>query len=386
MRILDRYIAGQFLLHFFMLLASLYAVILLIDFSMNLDEYYASGGRVALDVLGGAGTKDKPPVALAAWKAIALFFDLWWPRLFQLSGYIIGMVMVGAMGFTCAQLVKHREFVAALSGGISLQRLAAPMLAGAVLITVLQVVNREVLVPRLAPMLVREKSDVGMGRVGVIAQPLCEDGEGRLFYARSVDLDANEIEGLFVWERDEAGLMTRRITAEKAKWSDGVWVLTQGRVEDRRVATADGRQPAPQPLATLATDLDPTALRMRRFEGFSHNLSSRQLGELTQRLEVLPRTPPRRLEELSRIRWGRWGLLCTNILTVLICLPFFLRREPCNMVVQSLMAAPVALVCIGLGFMCAVGGVPGLSVVTGVFVPTLILVPVAVAAVGWIRT
>jgi len=387
MRILDRYIAWQFFLHFLLLLAGLFVVILLIDFSLNMDEYYSAGGRAAMEMAGvtpGSGTEVSS--LASAWNALALFWDLWWPRLFQLSGFIMGMVMVGAMGFTCGQLVKQRELIASLSGGISLQRMASPIILVAVILTGLQIVNREVLVPRLAPLLVRGKMDAGSDRLGAMSQPLCEDGEGRLFFAKRVDLDTNQIEGLYVWERDASGLMTRRITASRAEWADGVWKLIDGKVEDRRGTAADGRQLPAEAIATLKTDIDPTALRMRRFEGFSHNLSSLQLGQLIDRLDGLPRTSKRAIEDLTRIRWGRWGLMATNLLALIICLPFFLRREPCNMVVQTLLAAPVALGCIGLGFACAVTGVPGLSVVTGVFVPALILLPVAIAAVGGMRT
>jgi hypothetical protein len=67
-------------------------------------------------------------------------------------------------------------------------------------------------------------------------------------------------------------------------------------------------------------------------------------------------------------------------------MPFFLRREPCSMVIQSLKAAPAALAAIGVGFAGAVGTIPGLPPHVSVFVPALILLPLSIAAVSGMRT
>lgn len=376
MTILDRHIARQFLQNFVLLVGGLLTIIMLIDFSLNFDEYAEIGGRLAT---AGGGAK--------AITTLWVFWNLWWPRLFQLMGFLLGLGLVAAMGFTAAQLVKHRELVAALAGGISLHRIARPMFLAALLITGLQVLNREVLIPELAPLLVRDKKQAGSEQMGVMSQPLCTDSAGRLFYAQGVNLDTQTIEGLYVWERNAAGLMTRRITATRARWQDGAWVLTEGRAVDRRGATSNAAPPAVA-IDRIETDLDPTALKIRRFEGFSHNLSCRQINELLERFEAAGATADQqhRIEELERVKWGRFGLMVTNLLALAACMPFFLRREPCSMVVQSLKAAPAALAAIGMGFIGAVGTIPGLPVHVSVFVPALILLPLSIAAVSGMRT
>ncbi|MEI7657509.1 MAG: LptF/LptG family permease [Phycisphaerae bacterium] len=375
MTILDRHIARQFLQNFVLLVGGLLTIIMLIDFSLNFDEYAEIGGRLAA---AGGGLK----TATTVW----VFWNLWWPRLFQLVGFLLGLGLVAAMGFTAAQLVKHRELVAALAGGISLHRVARPMFLAALLLTGLQALNRELLIPSLAPLLVRDKKQAGSEQLGVMSQPLCTDSTGRLFYAQGVNLDTQTIEGLYVWERNAAGLMTRRITATRARWQDGAWVLTEGRVVDRRGGAAGG-SPAASPIDRIETDLDPTALKIRRFEGFSHNLSCRQINELLARFETASvATDQRRIDELERVKWGRFGLMVTNLLALAACMPFFLRREPCSMVIQSLKAAPAALMAIGLGFVGAVGSIPGLPPHVSVFVPALILLPLSIAAVSGMRT
>lgn len=373
MTILDRHIARQFLQNFVLLVGGLLTIIMLIDFSLNFDEYAVLGGRVAASSGGFKATT-----------TLWVFWNLWWPRLFQLVGFLLGLGLVAAMGFTATQLVTNRELVATLAGGISLHRIARPMFLVALLLTGLQALNRELLLPELAPLLVRDKKQAGSEQLGVMPLPLCADSTGRLFYAQGLNLDTQSIEGLYVWERNASGLMTRRITASRAQWQDGAWVLTEGVAIDRGET---GPSSPPRAVARIVTDLDPTALKIRRFEGFSRNLSCRQVNDLLARLAAAGDTvDQRRMEELERVKWGRFGLLVTNLLTLAACMPFFLRREPCSMVVQSLKAAPAAMAAMGLGFVGTVGSIPGLPPHVSVFVPALILLPLTIAAVSSMRT
>jgi lipopolysaccharide export LptBFGC system permease protein LptF len=222
--------------------------------------------------------------------------------------------------------------------------------------------------------------------MGAKSQPLCADSSGRLFYARSVDLDTGTIDGLWVWERDAEGLMTRRITADRAEWQDHHWVLENGVAESRQAGDPTTTSRVLEKVTTLKTDLDPTSLRLRRFEGYSNNLSLRQLSELVANYKAQPQPSEARLERLERIRYGRVAGLVCGVLILLMCLPFYLRRQPGNLLVQSLMCAPVTMV----GFVAALVGtaapIPGLPPQLSVFVPVMILIPLSIAAVTSVRT
>jgi lipopolysaccharide export LptBFGC system permease protein LptF len=297
-------------------------------------------------------------------------------------------VLVGAMGFTCAQLVKHREFVAVLAGGLSLFRIARPIVVVATALTLVQLVNRELILPELAPLLTRRKVDAGDHSLGSSHQPLCADSRGRLFYARSFDFDAETIDGLWVWERDERGLMSRRITADSAHWDAQTrrWVLENGLAENRSLDTGDQAQRTPEPVTHLETDLDPIALRLRRFEGYSSNLSTLQLSELLTSYRQEPTPPARQIERLERVRFGRVsGMLC-GMLTLALALPFFLRREPVNMLVQALVCAPITIVAFLGTLVGTTAAVPGLPPQVSVFIPAMVLIPLAIAAVSSVKT
>jgi len=378
MSLLDRYIARQFLTNIFLLFVLLFAVVVVIDFSLNFDEFTDIADRL------GREWAWPDTVFHRAVLSVSLVLDLWWPRLFQLFYYLLGLVLVGAMGFTCAQFVRHREFVAILAGGISLRRVARPMLIVAAVMSCVQLLDSEVALPKLAPLLTREKVDAGKHSLGVARVPLGTDARGSLFYARAFDPDAETIQGLWVWERDPAGLISRRITATSARWDGKAWVLTEGRAEARRSSQAGQR--AITALERVETDLDPTALKLRRFEGYSSNLSLTQIGEMLSRFRSLPSPPRQRVEQLERIRSGRFAAVACNLLTLLVCMPFFIRREPANMIVQSLYCAPVAIVSLVGGLLGASATLPGLPASVSPLVPVMVLIPLAIAAVSSVKT
>ncbi|MCA9298555.1 MAG: hypothetical protein KDA28_05785, partial [Phycisphaerales bacterium] len=95
---------------------------------------------------------------------------------------------------------------------------------------------------------------------------------------------------------------------------------------------------------------------------------------------------PDRRAELERIRLGRVSVIVANILALLIALPFFVTREPVNMVVQSLRCAPIAITALMGGILGAYAPIPGLPASIGVFVPVMILLPIALGMVSSIRT
>lgn len=373
MKILDRSIAFQFTANAAVLFLILAGVITAVDYAFNFDEYFRIADRVY----------ENSPLVVRAAGSILVLLNLWWPRLFVLYDFLLGFVLVGAMGFTLTQMVRHRELVAILASGQSMFRVARPMVLVALLMVVLQGLNREMIIPRLAPLLTRDKGDAGSSSMGAVNRVLHVDGRGRVFYARSFDLDRQKISGLWVWERDDQGLLTTRITATEAVWDGTKWVLTGGQMEDRRLGAGN---PRPLPLASLTSDLDPTTIRMRHFEGYAANLSFRQLTELITRSRASPLTRPERIEELTRYKLGRLCVMACNILTLLVCLPFFLRREPTNMLLQSLKCAPAAVGSLMGAFLGSATAIPGLPAEISVFIPVMILIPLAIAGLTSIKT
>ncbi len=378
MTLLDRTIARHYLANVGVLFLVLCAFVVAIDVTLNFDEFLALAGRNA------GGTSGEPSLVRQGVIALFLVFDFWWPKLCQLYNYMIGLVMVGAMGFTLAQMARHRELIAVMSGGISLLRVARPILLVALLLTALQAANHELLLPRIAPLLTRDHHEAGGRTLGAARIPLCADARGNLFYARVFDADRGSVEGFYYCERSHQGLAVRRITADRATWRDGGWDLVNGLAAVEERAGPGG--PATAAIDRVETDLDPLALTLRRFAGFRQSLSWAQLGQMLRRPDLLDQPTRERLDDLERIRWGRLSVMITNPLTLLTCLWFFLRREPGGMVRRALLCAPVAMTALIGGVLASGAEIPSIPAALGVFIPVMVLAPLAVASLTSVRT
>ncbi len=371
---LDRYIARQFLTNTLLLFVIILAMVFVVDFALNFDEYTRSAAKDADGSLLRQG-----------WISLSLVADLWWPRFFVLYNYLLGIVMVGAMGFTLSMMVRHRELVATLSGGISLHRLAMPLVVVALLLTVGQALNRELLVPRLAPLLTRDKQDAGKhvmapGKEGWRLGPTT-DASGRRWYARSYDPDKQELRDLYVYERDANGLALRRIMASRATWSAGRWRLEGGTAQ----SLAAGDRAAPERVDSIETDLDATTMTLRQHEGYAQHLSTLELTRLANNYRSKG-AAQRGIEELDRIRFGRVSAMACNLLALLVCMPFFLRRTPSNMLVQSVYCAPVAIVAAVGSTLGSTAAIPGLPPAVSALVPVMVLIPLAIVGFSSVRT
>ncbi len=364
MTFLDRYILRQFLLNFVLLFLLLFVFTCMIDLFLNIDRFVeAVDATVAGEGLSGLAR---------AWATAWMVIDFYAPRVFQFYSFLLGIISIGAIGFTLVQMHRHREMTAVLAAGVSLHRVAMPLILAVIGLNVLQLVNREVMLPRLAPLLLRNHGEIGRSEVEGFRVNMASDGAHRVIYARHFSPAAAELEKPFIWEYDDNDELARLITATSATWAGDGWALTDGKATP--LSQADTMTaPTPQPVAKIQSHLDPTALLMRRHLEFRQMLNLRQLGELVQREGT------RGVDELERMRFGRFSQVLINILTLLMTLPFFLIREPRNLLVQSVNCSAVGLTAQIGGAVGVTVGIPWAPPAASVFaIPLLILLPLAV--------
>lgn len=367
MRILDRYIARQYLINILALLTILFSFVVTIDASINIDRFWDLAGET-----GAADGDERIGFVRQSVLTVLLIADLWWPRLLQLFNLMLGVVLVGAMGFTCTQMVRHRETVAVLASGQSLRRIARPILLVSIGMVVLAQINQEAILPRIAPLLTREHGDAGKRDLGAGSIPLARDNRNRLLYASRFDAANGELTGFLFIERSETGVGTRHISGNTAQWDGDAWVAQNASIE-----ILEGDQPSQSGVPVrVETDLDPTALTVIQYAGFSQNLSWSQIGAL---LEQNRGGDQAVRDKLQRNRYGRISLAISNILAIVIAMPFFLTRMPGNSLALSLRGAPIAVGAIVGGTLGATAPVPGVPALVSVFIPVLVLAPLAVA-------
>lgn len=381
MRLLDRTIATQYLVNVLALFVILFSFVVAIDAGLNLDEFIERAEEL--------GTTDgEPPSGVRkALLTATLVVDLWWPRLLQLYNYLLGIVMVGATGFTLSQMVRNRELVAIMASGVSLRRVAVPILVVSGVLTTIQLANAELVIPRIAPLIPRDHDQAGTRDLGATRLLLVPDAQGRLFSAARYDAATDAMIDVHIMERDDNGILTRHIIADRADSTPDGWRLTRG------LATTPGSSeqttsPA-TPVDFVPSDLDPTMLRVTQFAGYSQSLSFRQIGQMLDIIDRAGGDPDRleaRITRLERLRWSRFAIAIANLIGVALALPFFLTRLPTNMVVQSLRCAPVALGAIMGGIIGSAVPMPGVPTAISVFVPVVLLSPMLVWASSAIRS
>lgn len=380
MTLLDRHIARHFAINALALLVILCTFIVSVDATLNIDRFVNAAD-------GLAGERGGEPSAFTRILLTGyLVVDLWWPRLLQLLPYLLGFVMVGAMGFTCAQMVRHREFVAILASGQSLRRVARPIVVVGAIMVLAQVINQEVVVPRIAPLLTRDHGDSGRRVADADAIPLTSDGFGRLFLASSFRAREGVIEDLYVWERDGNDLVTGRIHADRAVWSAGGWDLEGGYAQ---APSGEIEAPEPEPVARIETDLDPRTITTIQYAAYSQSLGFAQIGRMLEGLRASRGDSDqiaRRIERLERLRWGRFSIALANLLGLLIALPYFLTRVPRNMLYVSIRCAPVSLGSIMGAIIGSAAPIPGLPAGVAVFLPVLVLIPMVIGLMLRVRS
>ena len=371
---LDRYIVGRFLSNFAILFALLFVFAVAIDLLLQLDRF--------VEVV-----QARTPEAGPLWRAVVLagvVLDFHGPRIFQFYAYMLGLLSIGAMGFTLAQMHRHRELVAVLASGVRLHRVAAPLVCAVFGLNLLQLLNQELVLPTLAPLLIREHGDIGQASVGAFEVLLTADGDGNLLQAPTFDPQTNTLSQPTILVRDESGRTARRITAVEAIWDEsaGGWRLTQGQVMTPR--PSEPLEPSArlvrQPIELFETDLSPDALNMRQYRQFAAMLSIRQIKKL------LKSGQPEDRDVLVRFRYSRFTTVLINMLLLVITLPFFLLREPANLLRQSLLCAGIAIPAMLGALIGLTMDLPGITSIVEVFLPGLVLIPIAMFQVTLIRT
>ena len=376
MNVLDRYILKHFLINFLILFAVLFLFTCMIQLFVNLERFVEAAERMESGAtVGGLGR-----IVAITW----MILDYFGPQVFQFYAHLVGLITVGAMGFTLVQLARHRELTAVLAVGVSLHRIAMPIIVAGLALNLLQFANRELVLPRVAPQLLRSFKDLGREQHPSFRLRMVADGQDRVFYAIRYLSDEQRMERLVVYEFDEQGLLGRRITADSGTWAgDARWMLLNGQA--RRVsAKDDARASRVESIEFIETDLDPSALLLRQYDEYRQMLSLTQIAELIDRPQI---HSPEDLAQLIRIRYGRFAQILINMLTLLITLPFFLIRAPMNLLVQTVKCCSLGLGCQIGGAIGTAVGLPGVPTVASVFLfPLLIMMPLAVAMMGRVRT
>ena len=312
--VLDRYILRALLVNYLIALAVMLCLYVVLDMFVNMDEFTEQGYAL--------------PIVLKN------IYRYYWPNLFLYFRELSGVITLFACMAAIARMRKLNELTAVLASGVSLYRLAAPVVAFGLMTTALLVVDTELLIPRVAHLLARDHDDAdGTRAYEVLFLP---DRGDALLSAGQFHPTRRDLRAMLVMNRSPDGSIIETVKADRAVWEppgptqpQGRWRLERG---VRTVRTRDTDSPIGpretrnrQLCRYYESDLSPEAIQLRQAEGWIGFLSLAQL-------RALERSGAANLATIIQTRHARVAAPLVGIVLLLLGLPFFLDRTPANVV------------------------------------------------------
>ncbi len=371
---LTKSIVTRMTVNFVILFVLLFVLGSMIDLIVNLEEF----DKAAVTMAEGGG------IFARIYAIINVAFGFEGPRVFQVYAYFHGLIAIGAMGFTAAQMWKSSEFVAMMAAGISLRRVATPFVAVACSISGVALLNQEFMLPNVAPLLLRSHSDVGNDSVQAFPVPFTPDRNKTLLIASSLDPATGNLSYPTFLIRNENGQMIQRVYANNATW-DGInvgWLLEGGK--SSQITTGDEVNRvtayAPEDVEFFETDLSPHLLTLHRYGQYLGLLGISQLNQMLNTVGTFD------IELLKRHWYARFSTIAMNIFAMLIVIPLFVTKEQISIVRQSVRCAAISITILFGGSFIMLMAMPGIPAIASVFSPAILLFPLALARMAAMKT
>jgi lipopolysaccharide export system permease protein len=367
MKILDRYVAVNFLIGYAIAFCVLIGLWTIIDLFVNLDEFAEH-------------------IDMGAWavvKNIVTFYGLNMTLYFR---DLAGVITVVAAAFSLGRMVRTNELVAMIASGVSAQRIVGPVLVLAILFTGLWVVDQELVIPAVSDKLARGHGDVP-GQEYFKAQFIV-DGNGSLIYSGRFDVKTSSFNKPVIITRRDTGRpgiweVTGRITADKAvfNYETSVWDLVNG------VFVGTGLQDSVRVATSYsAPNLLPKDIPIICESKHASLFSSRQLSVLAAQS-----TKIRDVAQLSSLKHFRITDPIINLTMLMVSLPVLICRDPRMMKSRIMVSFVLTATCFVVTFLCKMLATE--VVIAGrvmpelwAWLPLFIFLPIAIIELDTIQT
>ena len=377
MKTLDKYIAKSFIVGYLISFMVLIGLCIVVDLFVNIDEFAEHSDKGIAVVLSNI-------FSYYAAQSSLYFRDL------------AGMITVLAAVFSLGKMTRNNELIAVMASGVSLKRIIAPIILLAVLLTGLLVVDQEIIIPRLAHMLVKDQ-DYDPEQGVVYAIWFLEDGSGNLICSPLYDEKAETLKNpTFILRKKQAKAnqwnIVAKIKADKAVYDheENRWQLING----LQTVLSDGDQkqssnfrlPPIKPVKYFYTDITPIEIPLRRQESYKSLLSSAQLAFLANQ-----QTKTKDQAELYSQKHFRITDPVINMIMLMVALPVLVCRDPKAMKPAIMQSFAITAACFLVTFGCKL-----ISTETFLFdrirpelwawLPILIFLPVAIIELDSMKT
>ena len=362
MKILDRYVAKNYLTGYAIAFCVLIGLRIILDLFVNIDEFNEHADLGAWAIL----------------KNIFIYYSINCSIYFR---DFAGVIVVVAAVFSLGRMVRSNELVAVMASGVSLKRVIAPIIILSILLMGLLVIDQEFIIPALADKLVRGQ-DALPGEetydVWFIA-----DGKGSLICSQKFDVKTSTFQNptIITRSRKDKSLIldvTGLITAEKASYENDKWVLTSGQYNERK--SGEG----PKSIESYESDIIPKDIPTRRKSRHKTLLSWSQLYGLTAQ--------GTKIKDIAQL-YAQMHFHVTdpiiNIVMLMVSLPVLVCRDPKAMKSAILIGFVMTTGCFITTFICKMFAMEVLFDVRPelwAWLPVLIFLPIAAIQLDSMKT
>jgi len=337
MKILDKYVAKNFLVGYAIAFCVLLGLRIVIDLFVNLDEFTEHANLGVLAVIGNIFT-------YYGLQSTLYFRDF------------AGMITVVAAAFSLGKMVRYNELIAMMASGVSLKRIIAPIVILAMLLTAFLVIDQELIIPSLSNQLVRTQ-DALPGEESYTVW-FVSDANGSLICSRKFDVKSSTLQEPIIITREKKpdSLVwepTGWIEADEATYDfqSRSWLLTHGMftpIPKLGSDAASRNTPAPRMLLpAYHTDITPKDIPVRRRAEHKTLLSSGQLSQL-----AAEGTKLKDLAFLYSQKHFRITDPIMNLIMLLVCLPVLVCRDPKSMKSAIAISFAITAASLVVGFVC----------------------------------
>ncbi|MBN2269334.1 MAG: LptF/LptG family permease [Sedimentisphaerales bacterium] len=332
MKILDKYVIKNFLIGYAVAFGVLMGLRTIIDLFVNLDEFTEQSSRGTWAVIENM-------LAYYALNSTLYFRDF------------AGMITVVAASFSFGRMVRSSELVAVMASGVSLKRLIGPIVLLAVLLTGLLVIDQELIIPPLAPKLVRDRDAVrGQESYDVW---FMSDGSGSLICSQRFDVETATLHSPTIitrrtkpqpqqWEWEVTGLI--RASSATYNPKTGLWDLHNGQFIEK-----NSRKGAQAITSYDAGGLTPQEIPIRRTAEYKTLLGSRQLTNLAAQ--------ETKIKDMAQL-WSQKHFRITdpliNLVMLMLSLPLLVCRDPKSMKSAVMISFAATGACFVITFVCKI--------------------------------
>ena len=212
MKLLDKYLLGQFFKNLLLILCSLIAVYLLIDFFERMDNF------------------------MDAHKPFGLAIKYFFCKIPQIYDMMIPVCLLLAGVTTLGMLNRHHEFVALKAAGLSVTRIVTPLVIGAGLVTAFNLAVNQWLLPQASSAANRIFYEEVLNRIptGVVRDGrIYHHGPDGIYSFIRPNLKKNHFVNFSYVTWDDNYQIKELISASSADWQEGHWIFRNGQIKQK---------------------------------------------------------------------------------------------------------------------------------------------------------